>query len=89
MHAADAWYICRIGFVETFRAVGLAAGASATRVTQLGTGAFSETAGRLAGMEIELGALLGGHGVELRNYEDLSRHFRGGVRASARLLYAA
>ncbi len=32
MYAADAWYICRIGFVETFRAVGLAAGKSATRV---------------------------------------------------------
>lgn len=31
MQAVDAWYICRIGFVETFRAVGLAAGGSATR----------------------------------------------------------
>lgn len=30
MQRADAWYICRIGFVETFRAVGLAAGGSAT-----------------------------------------------------------
>lgn len=26
MQAADAWYICRPGFVETVRAVGLAAG---------------------------------------------------------------
>ena len=26
MSAADAWFICRIGFIETFRAVALAAG---------------------------------------------------------------
>ncbi len=32
MQAADAWYIRRIGFVETFRAVGLAAGGGTTRV---------------------------------------------------------
>ena len=32
MQTADAWYTCRIGFVETFRAVGLAAGERATRV---------------------------------------------------------
>ncbi len=31
MAEADSWYICRVGFVETFRAVGLAAGAAATR----------------------------------------------------------
>jgi predicted nucleic acid-binding protein len=31
MGEADSWYICRVGFVETFRAVGLAAGAAATR----------------------------------------------------------
>lgn len=31
MQAADGWYICRIGYVETIRAVGLAAGAPATR----------------------------------------------------------
>lgn len=30
MQSADSWYICRIGFVETLRAVGLAAGDSAT-----------------------------------------------------------
>lgn len=30
MQQADAWYTCRIGFVETFRAVGLGAGRSAT-----------------------------------------------------------
>jgi predicted nucleic acid-binding protein len=31
MAGADAWYICRPGFVETVRAVGLAAGRRATR----------------------------------------------------------
>lgn len=30
MAGADAWYICRPGFVETVRAVGLAAGRRAT-----------------------------------------------------------
>jgi predicted nucleic acid-binding protein len=30
MAEAEAWYICRAGFVETVRAVGLAAGARAT-----------------------------------------------------------
>ena len=42
----------------------------------------------LAGMELELGELLGRE-VELRTYEDLSRYFRDRVRASARELYAA
>jgi predicted nucleotidyltransferase len=42
----------------------------------------------LAAMELELGDLLGRE-VELRTYEDLSRHFRDRVRASARELYAA
>lgn len=31
MQAADGWYICRVGFVETLRAVGLSAGRRATR----------------------------------------------------------
>jgi len=31
MAEADGWYMCRVGFVETFRAVGLAAGGAATR----------------------------------------------------------
>ncbi len=31
MADAEAWYICRAGFVETVRAVGLAAGAPATK----------------------------------------------------------
>jgi predicted nucleic acid-binding protein len=31
MHHDDAWFACRIAFVETVRAVGLAAGAAATR----------------------------------------------------------
>ena len=30
MDRADDWYICRVGFVETVRAVGLAAGVAAT-----------------------------------------------------------
>lgn len=34
MGEADAWFICRIGFVETIRAIGLAAGARATRVAK-------------------------------------------------------
>jgi uncharacterized protein len=42
----------------------------------------------LASMELELGRMLGRE-VELRTYEDLSRHFRDRVRASARELYAA
>jgi predicted nucleic acid-binding protein len=31
MAEAESWFICRIGFVETIRAIGLAAGARATR----------------------------------------------------------
>ena len=31
MQEADGWFICRIGFVETVRAVGLSAGRPATR----------------------------------------------------------
>lgn len=42
----------------------------------------------VAAMELELGELFGRE-VELRTYEDLSRHFRDRVRASARELYAA
>ena len=30
MADADAWFMCRVGFVETLRAVGLAAGSAAT-----------------------------------------------------------
>jgi uncharacterized protein len=30
MAGAEAWFICRVGFVETLRAVGLAAGVAAT-----------------------------------------------------------
>lgn len=44
---------------------------------------------QLAAMELELGRLIGGREVELRTYEDLSRHFRDGVRESAVPLYAA
>lgn len=42
----------------------------------------------LATMELELEAALGRQ-VELRTYEDLSRHFRDQVAATARPLYAA
>lgn len=31
MQAADGWFICRVGFVETARAVGLVAGESVVR----------------------------------------------------------
>jgi uncharacterized protein len=34
MSTADGWFICRIGYVETVRAVGLAAGDAATRHMQ-------------------------------------------------------
>ena len=34
MDEAGAWFICRIGFVEAFRAVGLAAGRAATRAVR-------------------------------------------------------
>ena len=44
---------------------------------------------RLAGMELELSSVFGGREVDLRTYEDLSRHFRDEVRASAAPLYVA
>jgi len=31
MNAADGWFMCRVGYVETVRAVGLAAGEPATQ----------------------------------------------------------
>jgi len=34
MADAEGWYICRAGFVETVRAVGLAAGAPATKAVK-------------------------------------------------------
>lgn len=34
MQDAGSWYICRIGFVETVRAVGIAAGLKATRAVR-------------------------------------------------------
>lgn len=44
---------------------------------------------RLASLELKLSRLLGGREVELRTYEDLSRHFRDEVRAKATALYDA
>jgi uncharacterized protein len=34
MDQAEGWFICRIGFVETVRAVGLSAGQAATRAVR-------------------------------------------------------
>lgn len=34
MRRADDWFICRVGYVETLRAVGLAAGPAATRTVR-------------------------------------------------------
>lgn len=44
---------------------------------------------RIAQMEMELGGLLGGREVELRTYEDLSRHFRDAIREHATVIYDA
>jgi Predicted nucleotidyltransferases len=43
---------------------------------------------RLAGMERELSALLGGRRVDMRTPEDLSRYFRDEVLATAEVQYA-
>ena len=43
---------------------------------------------RLAGMELELSALLE-RKVDLRTYEDLSNYFRDEVAASSQVIYAA
>ena len=42
----------------------------------------------IAGMEIELSALLGGRKVDLRTPEDLSRYFRQGILDTAEVQYA-
>jgi predicted nucleotidyltransferase len=44
---------------------------------------------RLAEMQDELSALLGGRPVDLRTAEDLSRHFRQDVLREAEVQYAA
>jgi hypothetical protein len=41
MGRADGWFICRVGFLETARAVGLAAGATAVTVVRSEWPAFS------------------------------------------------
>jgi hypothetical protein len=43
---------------------------------------------RLAGIERELRGVFGGHKVDLRTAEDLSRYFRDEVLAEAQVLYA-
>lgn len=40
MQGAESWCICRVGFVETYRAVGLAAGIRATRAVKAEWPAF-------------------------------------------------
>lgn len=42
---------------------------------------------RLARMELQLTKIFGDREVELRTFEDLSRHFREEVRAEAELVY--
>ena len=42
----------------------------------------------IAGMEIELSALLGGRKVDLRTPEDLSRYFRQDILETAEVQYA-
>ena len=44
---------------------------------------------RLAGIQLELAALLGGRRVDMRTAEDLSRYFREDVVKSAEAVYAA
>ena len=44
---------------------------------------------RIAGMELELSRVFDGREIELRTYEDLSRHFRDEVRAAAVPVYVA
>jgi uncharacterized protein len=41
MDRADGWFVCRIGFVETTRAVGLAAGSVAARALAAEWSAFA------------------------------------------------
>jgi predicted nucleic acid-binding protein len=41
MREAEGWFICRTGFVETVRAVGLAAGLTATRTVRDEWSAFA------------------------------------------------
>ncbi|MGC8492631.1 MAG: nucleotidyltransferase family protein [Syntrophobacteraceae bacterium] len=43
----------------------------------------------LAGIEVELSALLGGRRVDLKTAGDLSRHFRNEVMRTAAVQYAA
>jgi uncharacterized protein len=43
----------------------------------------------LAGIEIEISALLSGRRIDLRTTQDLSPHFRGEVVRSAEIQYAS
>jgi len=56
MQSADGWYMCRVGFVETIRAVGLAAGERATQAVRREWPSFGvvEVDGKLAERAAEL-----------------------------------
>lgn len=62
MQRADGWFICRAGFVETVRAVGLAAGARATKVVAEDWSAFAI---------VEIDQALVEHGAQLALARDL------------------
>jgi predicted nucleic acid-binding protein len=69
MEQADGWFMCRVGFVETIRAVGLSAGRAATKTVREEWPAFgvievdqilAEEAAKLA-IEHELRSLVALH----------------------------
>jgi predicted nucleic acid-binding protein len=62
MQDADAWFMCRIGFVETVRAVALSAGGSATRSVRSEWPAFGIVEVDQALVE-HAAALAGDHGL--------------------------
>lgn len=62
MGASDAWWICRIGFVETTRAVSLAAGAAASKAFEREWDSFGV---------VEVDASLAEHAAELAISADL------------------
>jgi predicted nucleic acid-binding protein len=68
MDRADGWFTCRIGFVETVRAVGLAGGRTAARTVREEWHMFEvvEVSGRLAEEAAELAI-----GRELRSLDAL------------------
>jgi hypothetical protein len=57
------------------------------RLPAVREGELLDLVGQLAAHEQRVEALLGGHEVEMRTSEDLSRHFRDTVRQQATILY--